>query len=151
MADLKVRLSGYLPAAEMDGLQPLLQGLVETPKDRRVVVGIIDVQTRRDHGDGEYEPTVRLLQIEAPQGDLTEQALDVLHKAYAARTGAMQMFTDGDPGADWGVGGQAGKPLNPAQPEDAPLGDQPADPDQPDWQDGYPEGQEPTDDDTTED
>ena len=109
MADLKVKLSGYLPAAEMDGLQPLLQGLVLDPKDRRIVVGVIDVQTRRDHGDGEYEPTVRFLQLEVPTEELRDAAEKVLHAAYSKRTGAMQMFEDD--GSNWGVGGQAGQPL----------------------------------------
>lgn len=109
MSDLKVRLSGYLPAAEMDGLQPHREALVLDPKERRIAVVVLDTATRRDHGDGEYEPTVRVLQIELPQGELREAAEKVLHAAYSARTGAMQMFEDD--GSNWGVGGQAGQPL----------------------------------------
>lgn len=109
MSDLKVRLSGYLPAAEMDGLQPHREGLVRDPKRRRIAVVVLDTATRRDHGDGEYEPTVRVLQVELPEGELAESAEKILHAAYSARTGAMQMFEDD--GSNWGVGGQAGQPL----------------------------------------
>jgi hypothetical protein len=133
MADVKVRLSGYLPAAEMDGLQQLLQGLVREPKERRLIIGVIDTATRRDHGDGEYEPTVRILQVEAPQGELREEARALLRRAYAQRTGATQVFED-DGTDSWGIGGQAGKPLNPEQPAETPLGDQPADPDAAEWE-----------------
>lgn len=124
MADTKVRLSGFLPAAEMDGLQPLLEALVLNPKDRRIVIGQIDTATRRDHGDGEYEPTVRVLQIEVPQGELRAEAEALLRKAYSQRTGAMQAFED-DGTDQWGIGGQAGQPFHPdgQTAEDAHLDD----------------------------
>lgn len=133
MSDLKVRLSGFLPAAEMDGLQPLLTGLVLAPKDRRIIVGVIDTAMRRDHGDGEYEPTVRILQVEVPQGELADQAQQLLRQAYAQRTGAMQVFED-DGTEQWGIGGQAGRPLTPEEPDSGrTVGDQ-ADPDGEPWQ-----------------
>lgn len=94
---MTVRLAGRLPKDEANGLAPFEKALVGSPKDRRVVVAVVDVDSRVDpHADGDWQPVVEVLRIELLQGDASEQGQKLLAEAYGARTGAVQMDQPND-------------------------------------------------------
>lgn len=89
---MTVRLRGRLPAEEMNGLEKHESDLSANPTAKRIVVGVIDVYERRDHhGDGDFQPTIELLQIEVLDGRLRERGLKLLQQAYGKRTGSRQL------------------------------------------------------------
>jgi hypothetical protein len=74
---------------DLNGLESIVQELIDSPLDRRVIVAMVEViRTTIDHRDGGTRtPTVKLLQIEPLAGDVAEQAQKLLAEAYTARTG----------------------------------------------------------------
>lgn len=90
---MTVRLSAKLPPLEANGLAPIEEGLVRDPHERRIAIIRFDVGARFDpHADGEWEPQVRVIQVEVLSGDEKDDAIELMLSEYRRRTGAAQLW-----------------------------------------------------------
>jgi hypothetical protein len=92
---MTVRLRGKLPAEELNGLgtQRIEEALVREPRSKRIVVAVVSVYERRDHGDGVFEPTVELEHVELLEGKLRDRGVKLLEAGHTARTGSRTLFS----------------------------------------------------------
>ena len=90
---MTVRLRGRLPAVELNGLAPAEEGLVREPRSKRLVVAVVTVYERRDHGDGVFEPTVEIEHVELLDAKLRDRGVRLLQAAHNARTGERTLFS----------------------------------------------------------
>lgn len=100
-----VRLAGRLPEHPRNGLDRLHKALVQQldgPSDQGIVA-IVRLGTKAVHRDAdtrESVPLCRLLHVEPLTGPDAQAALDLLTKAYVARTGEQPELPYGDDEAD---------------------------------------------------
>lgn len=87
--------------AEYDGLSAISADLIGDPLTRRVVVAVIEtIRITEDlKNAGRKTPTVRLVHVEALDGDDASHARDLANKQYRRRTGRtedpqMSLFDD---------------------------------------------------------
>lgn len=117
-----------------NGLEAIVRQLVKEPLERHVVVGVIEVtRITRDIADGGVEtPTVRLVSVEALEGDMADAARQLLEKRHSERTGHHlqgALFGDQDEREGEGEGqGEGGEPEKPDD-RDPAAGPWPGDPD----------------------
>jgi len=92
---MSVTLSGAMPAEEMNGLEPILDGLLQDPADTRIAVVRLHVAKIINNLDKPSTyPVVRLAQIEPLSGPDAEAAEKLLKSAYFQRTGATTLPID---------------------------------------------------------
>lgn len=75
-----------------NGLAAIEDTLVEKPLERHVIVAVVETKFYKVnvHDGNTHTPTVRLIQVEALDGDAAAQAKQLLDAAYRARTGEKQ-------------------------------------------------------------
>lgn len=99
---MTVRLRGKLPAEELNGLgtERIEEALVREPRSKRIVVAVVSVYARQDHGDGDFEPTVQIDHVELLEGKLRDRAVKLLEAGHTARTGSRTLFSTEDEDAE---------------------------------------------------
>lgn len=91
----KVTLSGAMPAEEMNGLDPIEDGLLSDPGKVRVAVVRLSVSKIVNNLDrSDTYPVVRLAQIEPLAGKAADAAEKLLTQARFDRTGSETLPLD---------------------------------------------------------
>lgn len=88
----RVAISGQVPGDEVNGLKSRAKELRASPRQLRLIIGIVDVAkvTRNVDKDFEY-PTVRFRHIELVPEEFIHDASAILGKALGDRTGMDQL------------------------------------------------------------
>lgn len=86
---MTVKLASALPKDDKNGLAPLASRLVSRYHSQLQTVAIVVFKTAKLTQDEEFEliPEVRVLRVEAIEGDLETYALDLMNRATETRLG----------------------------------------------------------------
>lgn len=83
-----VRLNATLPAGDGNGLAAISADLVDSPRDLRVVIAIVDCKEIRTNNDtGDVIPVARIRRIEALTAEDLRAGRSLFRRAYERRTG----------------------------------------------------------------
>jgi hypothetical protein len=99
-----MKLASTLPAGRNNGLAEIAQALIDTPKQRHLVIAVINCKTLTTDVDTESrQPTARVLAIEPMILDDDEDAaVEIMRRATRRRTGKPDLFdqavANGEPG-----------------------------------------------------
>jgi hypothetical protein len=88
-----IKMAGKLPKDyEQNGLEPLYSDLIRDPHRSRVAVVVFDTaKVTKDIVNYETVPTIRIVAIEAVDGDDAGKLRAMLQRAHAERTGNLEL------------------------------------------------------------
>ena len=92
-----VNLAGTMPAEVVNGLFTAVKELLASPKELRLVIGVLDVDTIKVKiATGDEIPVVQFRHIEVITGPNRKAATELLKGEYSTRTGQLELaFTPG--------------------------------------------------------
>ena len=92
---LSAKLPGNTDQADTNGLDDIVDQLIDAPADIRLALVWLDVSKITDNTDDKSRvPTVRVRRIEPLAGTLETQARKIGEKAHTARTGRTELTFD---------------------------------------------------------